>query len=108
MISLKKAIVLTICIAILAFTIGAPNIKDSAKDLDGVYTLNQIITQEGEIKNFTDGGELTVNNLKTTFETSTQSFQWKIEKNNYEISKDGFIETDPETNQKYVWMNINK
>lgn len=108
MMNLKKILIPTICIAISSFTIGASNIKNSAKDLDGVYTLNQIITQEGDIRNFTSGGELTVNNLKTTFNTPTQSSQWEIEKNSYKIIENGFIETDSKTNQKYIWLKINK
>lgn len=108
MINLKKVIAPTIFIAILSFTMGASNIKDSSKDIDGVYTLNQIITQEGDIRNFTSGGELTVNNLKATFNTPTQSSKWEIEKNSYDIITNGFIETDSKTNQKYIWMTINK
>lgn len=107
MINIKKIIIPTICIAISSFAIGATDSKDSAKSLDGVYTLNQIITQEGEVRNFTYGGELTVNDLKTTFNTPTQSCQWEIEKNSYEIIENGFVETSSNTNEKYVWMKIN-
>lgn len=107
MINIKKIIIPTIWIAISSFAIGATDSKNSVKVLDGVYTLNQIITQEGEIRSFTYGGELTVNNLKATFNTSTQSCKLEIEKNSYEIIENRFIETSLDTNQKYIWMKIN-
>ncbi|MGG7056984.1 hypothetical protein ACQPUZ_01670 [Clostridium tertium] len=50
---------------------------------------------------------MTVNDLKTTFNTPTQSCQWEIEKNSYEIIENGFVETSSNTNEKYVWMKIN-
>ena len=107
MINIKKLIIPTICIAISSFAIGATDSKNSVKVLDGVYTLNQIINQDVEIRNFTYGGELTVNDLKTVFNTPTQSCKWEIEKNSYEIIENGFIETSLDTNEKYVWMKIN-
>lgn len=107
MINIKKMIIPIIYITISSFILGASNSKESAKVLDGVYTLNQIITQEGEVENFTNGGELIVNDLKTTFNTSTQNCQWEIEKSSYELIKNGFIETSLDTNQKYVWVEIN-
>ncbi|WP_195265671.1 hypothetical protein [Clostridium sp. 1001275B_160808_H3] len=107
MINIKKIIIPTICIAILSFVIGATDNKNSTKILDGVYTLSQIITQEGEVRNFTYGGELTVNDLKATFNTPTQNCQWELEKNSYEVIENGFIETSSNTNEKYVWMKIN-
>ena len=66
MINTKKIIIPSICIAILSFVIGATDNKNSTKVLDGVYALSQIITQDGEVRSFTYGGELTVNDLKTT------------------------------------------
>ena len=107
MINIKKLIIPTICITISSFAIGATDSKNSVKVLDGVYTLNQIINQDGEIRNFTYGGDLTVNDLKTVFNTPTQSCKWEIEKNSYEIIENGCIETSLDTNEKYVWMKIN-
>lgn len=107
MVNIKKIIIPAICIAISSFVIVASNGKGPAEVLDGVYTLNQIITQEGEVSNFINGGELIVKDLKTTFNTQTQSCQWEIKKDSYEIIRNGFIETDSETNQKYVWTKIN-
>ena len=107
MINTKKIIIPSICIAILSFVIGATDNKNSTKILDGVYTLSQIITQNGEVRSFTYGGELTVNDLKTTFKTPTQNCQWELEKNSYEVIENGFIETSSNTNEKYVWMKIN-
>jgi hypothetical protein len=107
MINIKKIIIPTMCIVILSFVIGATDNENSTKILDGVYTLSQIITQEGEVRNFTYGGELTVNDLETTFNTPTQNCQGKIEKNSYEVIENGFIETSSNTNEKYVWMKIN-
>ncbi|WP_342976938.1 hypothetical protein [Streptococcus constellatus] len=56
MINIKKIIIPSICIAILSFVIGATDNKNSTKILDGVYTLSQIITQNGEVRSFTYGG----------------------------------------------------
>ena len=107
MVNIKKMIIPTICIAISSFVIAASNSEGSDKVLDGVYTLNQIITEEGEVSNFVNGGELNVRDLKTTFNTQTQSCQWEIKKDSYEIIRNGFIDTDSETNQKYVWIKVN-
>ena len=105
--NIKKIIIPTMVIVVTSCFLISTNDKSSTKNLDGVYTLNQIITTDGEVRNFTDGGELIVKGLETTFNTPTQTLQWEIEENNYEIIEDGFIETNLEINQKYIWKKIN-
>lgn len=76
MINIKKMIIPTVAIAILSVAIATAEIRYSTQDLDGKYTLNRIIAQDGEVTNFAYGGELTVKDLKTTFNTSRQRYNW--------------------------------
>ena len=85
---------------------GALDKTDLSKDLDGVYTLREIISPTGEISAFSygNGGELIVQNLKTTFTTSSESVAGEINRENCEIKSWGFIETDLDTNKKFAWL----
>lgn len=105
--NIKKIMIPSMFIIVASSFIIVTSDRDSTKNLDGVYTLNQITTADGEVRNFTYGGELIVKNLKTTFNTPNKTLQWDIEKNSYEIIKDGFIETNSETNQTYTWKKTN-
>ncbi|MEG0308776.1 MAG: hypothetical protein RR636_12590 [Clostridium sp.] len=96
-------------ITLASFIHGASNREGSVEGLDGKYMLSKIVMPDGEVRNFSldSEGELNIKDLKATFTTPTNTSEWDIEKNSYEVNNWGFIETNLDTNQKYTWMKIN-
>lgn len=94
-----KSIFLTLVIGIFL----NPMVVKSQENLDGVYTIKQIITEDNEIKNFEYGGDIIIDGLKITLKTPTIKEEWSIENSNLKITKDGFEEVNSYTNERIIY-----
>lgn len=78
-------------------------VANAQENLDGVYTIKQIITEDNKIKNFEYGGDIIVDGLKITLKTPTIKEEWIIENSNLKIRKYGFEEVNPYTNERFIY-----
>lgn len=82
--------------------------QTTSNNIDGVYTLKQIIDESGNISNFTYGGEITIANSIATLKSPEQDITWSIIKSDCELSNNMLYETSTQTNCQYIYQKIEK
>jgi hypothetical protein len=79
-----------------------------SNNIDGVYTLKQIIDESGNISNFTYGGEITIANSIATLKSPEQDVTWSISESDCELSNNILYETNTQTNSQYIYQKLEK
>lgn len=105
-IKFPKVIVLTLALAISLYSTVA-FAQPQLNNVDDVYTLKKIITSNGEVKVFDDGGELIIKNEISTLKTSTKEGSWNMKDVKYEIINNELHQIYTETFDQYIFEKIN-
>ena len=90
-------------LSIAMFALLNPMEVKSQKKLDGVYTLQQIITENNEVKNFEYGGEVILNGTKITLTTPTIKEEWIVNEKNLKAIENGFEEINSVTKERFIY-----